>query len=518
MAEINFGLLDTQLPGRIATIPLQAQEAGQANALRTMQMMQGMSQNRLSDLNYNEQMRGIEEQKQLRNVLSGIDVTTREGRIDAIRKAAGINPKTGFELQKMFQEDEKRSADLLKTRAETDKIGFERAIKNREQFAGELRQLALNPTDDNVRAVFSKGISFGVPMQDIAADQARILALPLDQRARTLAAYGAHAADVMKQVTPEFRGMGGNIYNVSPGAVDSTTGMPRNVGALTAAPSTDAAMISAGAAVERNRIAARRLNEELAVGAPSQQSIDFMAETYLQTGVMPPLGMGRQAANLRQQVVARAAELGTAAPATGAAAPTVGEAVSNVTVNKQTRAGQASAFRDFSSGVSARRVTANNTAINHLATMEKLASDLGNSDIGIVNRASNMFAKETGSTAPANFDAAKQLVAAEVIKAVVNNGGGVTERQEAQENFAKARSPEQLRGVINTYKELLAGQLQSLGQQYEVNTGRKDFSNRLNPETQKVYRSMSGSGTPQAPAAVAPQGRPSLANIFNPQR
>ena len=40
MPEINFGLLDTQLPGRIATIPLQAQEAGQANALRTMQMMQ----------------------------------------------------------------------------------------------------------------------------------------------------------------------------------------------------------------------------------------------------------------------------------------------------------------------------------------------------------------------------------------------------------------------------------------------------------------------------------------------
>jgi len=50
MAEINFGLLDTQLPGRIATIPLQAQEAGQANALRTMQMMQGMQQNEASQM------------------------------------------------------------------------------------------------------------------------------------------------------------------------------------------------------------------------------------------------------------------------------------------------------------------------------------------------------------------------------------------------------------------------------------------------------------------------------------
>jgi hypothetical protein len=50
MAEINFGLLDTQLPGRIAAIPLQAQEAGQTNALRAMQMMQGMQQNEVSQM------------------------------------------------------------------------------------------------------------------------------------------------------------------------------------------------------------------------------------------------------------------------------------------------------------------------------------------------------------------------------------------------------------------------------------------------------------------------------------
>ena len=213
MAEINFGLLDTQLPGRIATIPLQAQEAGQANALRAMQMMQGMSQNRLSDLNYNEQMRGIEEQKQIRSALSGIDVTTPQGQNEAVSRATRINPDTGFKLGKMFQDAEKSRADLLKTRAETDKIGFERASKNREQFAGELRQLALNPTDDNVQAVFSRGVSLGIPSQDIQADQARILALPLDQRARTLAAYGAHASDVMNTLKTTTRTT--NLGNIS---------------------------------------------------------------------------------------------------------------------------------------------------------------------------------------------------------------------------------------------------------------------------------------------------------------
>lgn len=213
MAEINFGLLDTQLPGRIATIPLQAQEAGQANALRTMQMMQGMSQNRLSDLNYNEQMRGIEEQKQIRSALSGIDVTTSQGQNEAVSRATRINPDTGFKLQKMFREAEKSNADLLKTRAETDRIGFERATKVREQFAGDLRQLASNPTDENVRAVFSRGVSLGIPSQDIATDQARILALPLDQRARTLATYGALAADMMNTLKTTTRTT--NLGNIS---------------------------------------------------------------------------------------------------------------------------------------------------------------------------------------------------------------------------------------------------------------------------------------------------------------
>jgi len=205
MAEINFGLLDTQLPGRIATIPLQAQEAGQANALRAMQMMQGMSQNRLSDLNYNEQMRGIEEQKQIRSALSGIDVTTLPGQNEAVSRATRINPDTGFKLQKMFRDAEKSNADLLKTRAETDKIGFERATKNLEQFAGQLRQVASDPTDDNVRAVFSRGVSLGIPMQEITADQARILALPLDQRARRLAFYGSTAADIIKTLQTTTR-------------------------------------------------------------------------------------------------------------------------------------------------------------------------------------------------------------------------------------------------------------------------------------------------------------------------
>ena len=167
---------------------------------------------------------------------------------------------------------------------------------------------------------------------------------------------------------------------------------------------------------------------------------------------------------------------------------TAAEAATNVVQGKQDVAGQTAAVKDFSSGLSARRVTANNTALNHLETMDRLAGDLANADTRIVNAAGNAFARATGSAAPTNFDAAKQLVAAEVIKAVVQNGGGVTERKEAADTIKSANSPEQLRGVIATYRELLGGQLSSLAQQYETGTGRKDFEKKLSPATRELLK------------------------------
>lgn len=226
-------------------------------------------------------------------------------------------------------------------------------------------------------------------------------------------------------------------------------------------------------------------------------TIDFLAEGYRQTGQLPPLGMGASAGKMRSQILSRAAQLAMGG------GKTASEAAGDVRTAKADTASAASTVKDFSSGVSARRVTANNTAINHLATMEKLASDLNNSDIRVVNAAGNAFAKATGAPAPTSFDAARQLVASEVVKAVVNNGGGVTERQEAEEQFARANSPEQLKAVIGTYKELLAGQLDSLGRQYETGTGRKDFEKKLTPETRKTFESIRGkTATPAVSGAT----------------
>ncbi len=240
------------------------------------------------------------------------------------------------------------------------------------------------------------------------------------------------------------------------------------------------------------KLAQNRYNQDYDQGNFKPDTIDMMANVYLQTGAMPPLGMGKKAADARTQILNRAQQISTGGGATPA------EAATSVVGAKQDVAAQTTALKDFSSGLSARRVTANNTALNHLETLDKLADSLANSDIRVVNAAGNAFAKATGSSAPTSFDAAKQLVASEVIKAVTQNGGGVTERQEAAKNITSASSPEQLKGITQTYRDLLGGQLTTLAQQYETGTGRKDFDKKLSPATRDLLNK-----SKPAPAAGA---------------
>jgi len=226
-----------------------------------------------------------------------------------------------------------------------------------------------------------------------------------------------------------------------------------------------------------------RLAAETATGTLTPESLDVAANVYLQTGQLPT-GLGKSAAALRTQVMNRATELSSGKPAA--------EVAGGIVESKQDVASRGKSVKDFSTGVQGRQVNAFNTAIDHLSTMDKLTDALGNSDIKAINSLGNVIARQTGQPAPTNFDAAKQIVTAEVIKAVVASGGGVTERQEAERNFAAANSPAQLKGIINTYQDLLGGQLKSLNLQYENTTGRKDFDKKLTPAAQQVVARIRG--------------------------
>lgn len=145
--------------------------------------------------------------------------------------------------------------------------------------------------------------------------------------------------------------------------------------------------------------------------------------------------------------------------------------------------GRTKAVKDFATGKEGNAVRSFNVAISHLNTLNTLVDALGNGDVQTINKLSNAFQTEFGSPAPTSFDSAKAIVGDEIIKAVVGGGGALADRENAQNQLDRAKSPEQLNGVISTYKDLMSGQLKGLKKQYEDTTGLKNFDARLAPET-----------------------------------
>lgn len=148
---------------------------------------------------------------------------------------------------------------------------------------------------------------------------------------------------------------------------------------------------------------------------------------------------------------------------------------------------------DFATGKTGNQVRSFNVALAHLDTLGNLADALHNGNVQLVNKIGNAVSSQVGSPAPTNFNAAKQIVSNEIVKAIVGSGGGVEDRAKAQQVVADANSPAQLKGVIETYKTLMGGQLGGLRQQYQTATKRNDFDRFLSPEAQRAVSKGAGS-------------------------
>lgn len=249
-----------------------------------------------------------------------------------------------------------------------------------------------------------------------------------------------------------------------------------------------------------------RLDAETQTGAFSEDSIDLMAGLVAQGYQLPiTLGRGSKSDALKNTIMERAGRIaqglpprptapaGTKPGAAPSVAPATAPAASAVDVAatiggaRQDQAAVQNAIKYYSGGGRGQQqITSLNTAVAHLDTLTDLSTALANNDVKLINRAAQAWKEQTGQAAPVTFDAAKQIVAAEIIKAIVANGGTGTERQEAAEKISRANSPEQLAGVIAGFQELLAGQLDSIGAQYKATTRRNDFDTRLSDRTKRV--------------------------------
>jgi hypothetical protein len=148
---------------------------------------------------------------------------------------------------------------------------------------------------------------------------------------------------------------------------------------------------------------------------------------------------------------------------------------------------QGSALTKFTSGPQGNAIRSFNVLVDHLGTLSDAAGALKNGDMRVFNRIGQEIARQTGGSAPTNFDATKAIVGDELVKAVVGGGGALGDREEVKAVLDKANSPEQLAGVIEQYKRLALGQLRGLRLQYETATGRDDFNTKLAPGTRKFF-------------------------------
>lgn len=218
---------------------------------------------------------------------------------------------------------------------------------------------------------------------------------------------------------------------------------------------------------------------------PTDTSLDFLANQY----ILDNKTISAVPKQLRMAVINRATEILSGQGVSGR------DMASQVVMTGQDTAAQKAVVKDFTSGKAAVATRSFNTAIDHLETMGKLATALQNGDMRAFNSIGNSFAKQSGVAAPANFEAAKSIVGGEIAKALTGANMALADRLEIRDSIIATSSPAQLHGVLNTYKQLLAGQLNSLNIQYRTGTGRDDFRNKLSPASRRELDALN----PQAP-------------------
>lgn len=168
---------------------------------------------------------------------------------------------------------------------------------------------------------------------------------------------------------------------------------------------------------------------------------------------------------------------------------------------------KAAAVKAFATGPQGNTIRSFDVAISHIDTVRDLVKELHNTNSQAWNTIANKFKEQFGYAAPTNFNAAKEILGDEIVKAVVgSNTQALGDRQAIKENFSNVKTPEQLAGVLNTYEHLMAGQVHGIKKQYEDTTRLKNFDSRLSDRTRAVlgqYKEKSATDAARAPPAQA---------------
>ena len=201
MADINFGILDTQMPGRIAAIPQQQQAQQAQNAMQLMQVQQTMQQNALAKAKMEEYTRGTAEKNALRGRMTqpGFNIYDPAHQADIM----ALSPELAPGLIKHALDVKTAESTTNKNLAQTG-VAQAGITKAKRDFGNEARRsLAFNPSDANIQAWNEDAVKRGfITQQEADLEVKDMLRVPLDQRKTVFESAGAPAAAPEKAPAP----------------------------------------------------------------------------------------------------------------------------------------------------------------------------------------------------------------------------------------------------------------------------------------------------------------------------
>jgi len=443
MAELNFGLLTP--PGSQSIGNAFVSGMDQAAAARAQE-----NQNALSQYTLSKARREDEVNNRLLNDLRAAKTPQeqRQAYINAGRaKDAAEMESASLKNQEIQGKINLQPGAMAKTLAETTKLQDE----NRFRVIGEIASFP-DAVSAN-QAIDSREASKAISSEDAQRMRKDLTDENFTNWKRNTLMKILSPAEQLRQnaVTHTDTNRGGFVGRQYFDAQGKAVGPEERLD-LTVSPNTTATI----EATRKNHL--ETLAAETATGKFTPDTIDFLAQTYVQTGTLPALGMGKPAAELRQKVLERAAILARTPAADAAGAPiSAADAAKTVGQNKQEFAGGTSGQRTL--GTTLANVTSAATEANNMMPLvSKYAALVDPTDFPLVNPAGNYVARKGGGTAIVGLAGSLNALINAYARAINPKGvATVSDKNHARDIINEAMS----KGQIDTALSVMSAEMES---------------------------------------------------------
>ena len=204
----------------------------------------------------------------------------------------------------------------------------------------------------------------------------------------------------------------------------------------------------------------QRLAQETATGALTPETTDLLAQTYIKTGTLPPLGMGKAAAGLRQTILNRAAQIsmGGGANPDGTVKPNVSaeDAASNIVQNKSSLIGNRASERTLGTNL-ANIVAAGSEAEKMINIAQTYATKINPTDYPVINTAGNYIAKNSGDPTQAGLATSLNSLVNAYARAINPKGvATVSDKNHAREVINTSMASGQFNEVFSVMRQEMA--------------------------------------------------------------